>query len=546
MQILAYIVMTLRQGGNYVNQSRELRLLASLGIAIYIVCSLVMGVAFSDGMSQMAHENAPELFAAWFNRRLTWGLSFIAVVTLLATIATLFQAAQREEVERLRLLPIPDLPFFAMRVLDICLGVFLFFPLLVALPILRFAVIEGMPLSHALALILGIVLVTLQICFVQMTLAVAAARLVPERMLRHKGVLYAALAVLGLLAYGLAVLAGRRESDVAFLSDVQDALPGKILLFSLSGDATEVWSYLYYAATMTLGFGGLSFLGYSRLYLRRFDLLMDKLVAHDRGAEDRPAVPERLLALLAPLWAGAAGRLLGSPQAGEMQVALVRKELRGTLRDPSVHLVICFALLFVALPGLVFSARAPALGLRVTWFLALGTLLIGNALLAVSSIGREGQGLGLMAGLPLKLDAVLLAKAGAAFLLHGFLAVGLGLGVLFLPFGPAARIGGALYVFAVALALGAVLALLGTGLGAIFPKFDARNQFLAVNRFGVALFFGLTSLLVVSAAVAAAFPVLFGAAWLPVPLGLFALWGFVAAAVHAEGARRLRDHLTMV
>ncbi|MBI3272168.1 MAG: hypothetical protein HYZ53_24460 [Planctomycetes bacterium] len=545
MRLLAsYFWMSVRQGVNYVNQTRELRLLAVLGLGIYLACSLVMGVSFSDSMSQVYHENAPELFSAWFNRRLTWGLVFIGVVTLLATIATLFQAAQRDELERLRLLPVPDAPFFSMRVLDICLGVFLFFPLLVALPILRFCVIEGLSVVHGLALLAGIVLVTLEICFLQMTLAVAAARLVPERLVRHKALLYLVLAGLGALFYGMALVVGRRESDVGFVSDVAEALPGKILLFSIQKEGGAVWSYLWSVFSTTVGLAGLSYLGYSRLYLRRFDLLMDKLVARERVEEDRPTAAERVLAYAAPLLSWAAGGLLGSADAGARHVPLAAKELRGTLRDPSVHLVLAFALLFVALPGLAFSAREPVLGLQVTYFLAVATALVFNAILAVSSVGREGPGLGLMSFLPVRTEELLLAKATAALVFHAFVSLGLGLGVLLLPFDFGTRVKGALYLFAASLATGAVLAFLSTGLGAIFPKFDAKNQFLAVNRFGVAIFFGLATLLAVSSAVAFAFPIFFGPLYVFVPALLLGIWGFVGGVLFVEGSRALRGALT--
>lgn len=544
--VTAYVRITARMGWNYVRQTRELRLLAGLGIAIYLLCSVVMGMTLANSMSQQLHEHAPEIFSAWFNRRLTWGIGFIAVVTMLATVATLFQSAQRDELERLRLLPIPDVPFFTMRVLDICMGVMLFFPLLVALPILRFCWLEGISLGHGLALFAGIVLVTLQICFVHMSLAVFAACLVPDRLVRNKGALYVFLAALAAACFLLAVVLGRREGDVPVLADFESLLPGRILRHALAGEPGEVWRYLGQLAGVTAVLGAASHACYSRLYLRRFDLLMDKLAADDYAREEAPGSIERLLDACAPVLRRFAGLMLRTPEEQHIAVALTRKELRSILRDPSVHLVLFFALLFIALPGLMFSAREPLLGIQVTWFLSAATILTLNAVLAVSSVGREGVGLTLIAHLPVRTEALLFAKASAATLLHGVLSVGLAGGVLLLPLEPANRLIGALATWLLSAGSGIALSFLSVGLGAIFPRFDAKNQFLAINRFGVAVFFGLITLLTASMVGAAAYPAVFGLRWIAVPFVLLMIWAYVAGILYVEGSRRLRVLLALV
>ncbi len=252
---------------------------------------------------------------------------------------------------------------------------------------------------------------------------------------------------------------------------------------------------------------------------------------------DRGAV-ERLLDALAPALRSLAMLVLRRADEQETAIALTRKELRSVLRDPSVHLVLFFALLFIALPGLMFSARAPLLGIQVTWFLTMATVLTLNAVLAVSSIGREGLGLSLIAHLPVRTETLLFAKACAALLLHAVLSLGLAAGVLLLPLDPVVRIVGALATWLLSAASGVALSFLAVGLGAIFPRFDAKNQFLAINRFGVAVFFGLATLLAGSMVGAAAYPAIFGVLWLPVPLGLLGLWGYVAGVVYLEGSRR--------
>ncbi len=547
MNLLAsYVSLTVRQGYNYVNQTRELRLLAAIGILVYVLCSLVMGFTFANSMSQKLHENAPEVFAAWMNRRVAWGIGFIAVVTLLATIATLFQSAQRDELERLRLLPIPDLPFFSMRVLDICMGVFLFFPLLVMRPILRFCAIEGLSMAHGTALFLGIVLVTLQICFAHMALAVAAARLVPERMVQNKGVLYVALAALGAIFFGIAIAFGRRTGGSGLLGAVEDALPGVVLLHSIREDGVSVWLYLLKTAVVTALLGAVSFWIYRRFYLGPFDLLMDKLVSEEKVVEGRLSTAERLAQGAGPAIRTAARRLLHPDTGGDLALALVRKELRSLLRDPSVHLAIFFALLFLALPGMFFAARDPVLGLQVTYFLTVGTLLVFNAVMAVSSVGREGLGLGLITVLPVRTDAVLFAKACSSFILHVLISLALGAGALLLPLEATTRLIAAPALAAASTLVGAVLVFLAVGVGAIFPKFDSKNQFLAVNRFGVAVFFGLLTLLLVSSAGAFAFPVLFGPTYLLVPVVLLGLWAYTAGVLYLEGSRHLKQLMAIV
>ncbi len=543
--IASYVRTAVRQGYNYVNQTRELRLLASIGIVVYVLSSVVMGFTFANSLSEKYHEHAPEVFSAWFNRRLTWGIGFIGVVTMLATIATLFQSAQRDELERLRLLPIPDLPFFAMRVLDICMGVMVFFPLLVGLPVVRFFAVEGLPLAHAGALLAGVVLVTLQICFVHMFLAVAAARFVPERLIQNKSALYVALAILGAIFYGIAIVIGRRDGDLSLLAGIEALLPGAILLHSIRGEPAAVWGYLAVLTAVTGALGAASCISYSRLYLSCYDLLMDKLVSDEHVRENQETPAERLVRAASPAFLWLARRTLSGVHSADLPIALIRKELHSILRDPSVHLVLFFALLFVALPGLFFSAREPLLGLQVTWFLGVGTAIVFNAVMGVSSIGREGQGLGNIAVVPVRPDEILYAKACATLALHALLSVPLAAGVLLLPLAPGMRLLGAAYAFVASVATGGALAFLAVGLGAIFPKFDSKNQFLAVNRFGVAIFFGLATLLLASSAAGFTFPVLFGPLGLIVPAALLGIWGFVAGVLYVEGSRRLRTLLAL-
>lgn len=442
-----------------------------------------------------------------------------ALLGLLTVMVALFERRQIEELERLRELPFGSGTLFLFKVIDqsptMVLGLFLLFPILRVL--CRQA---GIGVGGLSLLLVAFALLLLQVLFGLFAMAILVVQLLPSRVVRLRYLIGASL--LGATMVG--GYAASRITAESLAPSVSLMCPQVSWLVELASGlrAGQRRPVLRGVASMIGAAGLLGVVAwwlYTALFLERFESLLSKL--RDSGKGRR-------------LWDRAAGRFAG----------LMLKEWLQFSRDRAFLVtagMICLVLLVPAFPVVVFGepfSRAPVVAYWAGVGLALTNLF---GFLALSSIGREGEGLGVLAWLPVPAAHLLAGRV----LFYGCL-LGVGgsgwSGVMVALCGVPEGWGGlqwAAVASVVSLMFWFGLAWLAVATGAIFAHPEAPNPYRRVTLTGVGVFLSL-ELLLLASALGLLFCGLLFPGGLAVGGALLALiWGLVGAYLMREARKML-------
>lgn len=521
-------------------QARDLRhnpanlILSLLGIASIITVAFLFG--YSARFPSWGADVAPAILGkkSGLALLLLSYCGFFGVVTFILTLVALFYPTQVQELERLRALPIPESTLFGFKCGDILhsLTPLVFLVVLAAGAGLNLGGQAGLGFV-AVLLVLAILLVYI-VGWLMIALVLALVTVVPKPLL-GRGALLAAIVAFG--ATGLvATRAMDRRQILEILSGAgPTAWTADLVLSAKAGH----WAQAAASGTLVLfaaaALRTIAFLAYRSLYLRRLTPLLEKVWPDARAAARRG---ERLAeALLRPLsWASPATR------------AIARKDLLWIARDPIVGCT-AYAALALVLLGVgvaLWQGRRGDGGAGAAYPIWGVVLLVisGHLLnLNLSAFGREEKGLEGLRSIPLTPRQLLAAKFYVAFVLSLPVAA-LAVGTVALATRGAEDAAATVRTALVVALLGAAaFAWISVTLGAIFPKYDAKNQFRAVTLVGVGVHVTLLGLLVASAVGSVAAVRAYGVTYVFVPALVAAIWLGVLAFLAREARRALHAML---
>jgi len=502
-------------------------ILSGLGVASIVVVAFLFG--YSARMPAWGADVVPAILGkkSGLSLLLLAYCGFFGVVTFVLTLIALFYPTQVQELDRLRALPIPESTLFGFKCGDVLHSM----TPLVFLVVL--AAGAGLNLGGqasagfvATLLVLSVLLVYI-VGWLMMAGVLAGVTVLPRAAFGRGALL---LVVLALGATGLvAFRAVDRRHALETLSGVgPTAWTADLILASQRGDWAQAAKSGALVLAVALALRTLASLAYTRLYLRRLSTLLEKLWPDPRAAARRGSWLEAIL--LAPL-----------ARASTATRAIARKDLRWIARDPIVGYATYAAVAFVFLgAGLAWwegthgeaeEGVAYPLWALVT-MVALGHLLNLN----LSAFGREERCLEALSATPITPRELLAAKFHVSFVLSlPVLALGI---VAFASRAP--HLAPAMWglVGAIGVAGAAAFAWVSVTLGAIFPKYDAKNQFRAVTLVGVGVHVTLLGLLVASMVGSVVAVRGYGARFVFVPALVGMMWAGVMAflTVEAKGA----------
>ncbi len=458
---------------------------------------------------------------------------FFGVVTFILTLIALFYPPQVQELERLRALPIGDWTLFGFKCGDILHSMtpLVFLVVLAAGAGLNLGGQAGVGFV-AVLLVLSVLLVYI-VGWAMIALVLAVVTLLPKALLGRGAVLGA------IVAFGASGLVAARAVDrrhaIEFLSGVgPTAWCAELVLSARVGNWPKAAASGGLVVAVAAALRMLAFVAYRSLYLRRLTQLLEKVWPDAQEAARRgEGLTELLLRPLA--WASPATR------------AIARKDLLWVLRDPIVgyaaYAAVALVLLGVGL-ALWEGSRPDGEGVAYPiWGLVL-LVVLGHLLnLNLSAFGREERGLEGLRSIPVTPWNLLAAKFHVAFVLSlpvAALAVGM---VALASRGDEDAASTVRMALIVALVGAAAFAWISVTLGAIFPKYDSKNQFRAVTLVGVGVHVTLLGLLVASAVGSVAAVRAYGAVFVFVPALVGAIWLGVMAFLAREARRALHAML---
>ncbi|MEK7865816.1 MAG: hypothetical protein AAB434_03980 [Planctomycetota bacterium] len=465
---------------------------------------------------------------------------FFGVVTFILTLIALFYPTQVQELERLRALPITESALFGFKCGDILHSMtpLVFLVVLAAGAGLNLGGQAGLGFV-AILLVLSVLLVYV-VGWMMIALVLAVVTLLPRALL-GRGALLGAIVILGASGIVSARALDRRHVLDVLAGVGPTAWTADLVLSARAGNWGKAATSGALVAAVAVALRTLAFLAYRSLYLRRLTPLLEKVWPHqDAGVIARAAAGRGegfTEALLRPLvWASPATR------------AIARKDLLWIARDPIVgyaaYAAVALVLLGVGLAA--WEARRGELEEGVAYPIWGVVLLVvsGHLLnLNLSAFGREERCLEGLRGTPVTPRNLLAAKFHVALVLSlpvAALAVGM---VALATRGEDGTAGTVRAALVVAVLGAAAFSWISVTLGAIFPKYDSKNQFRAVTLVGVGVHVSLLGLLVASAIGAVAAVKAYGAAFVFVPATVALLWIGVLALLGREARRALHAML---
>jgi len=444
------------------------------------------------------------------------------IMSLLTVTVALFERRQIEELDRLRALPLRPDVLFMFKLLDqsatVVIGLFLVYPFLRWI-----AESAGLGLPGLLVLLAGFGLILLQVVLGLFGGVVLCVELLPERLVRLRYLLSGAV-MLGILLVALAIsqegqlmeASLRPFLHVTWMRELLHGLQARSIRLILRGGLS--------LAASTLALGVIARWIYTELFLERFESLLAKL--HQAGAGY--VEPDRTTGIAS---------------------ALLLKEWRLVSRDRAYALVCALIMAVLVLPFLPLSTLSAepvvVLGLSCYWALVglIGTNLL--ALLALSSVGREGVGMGQLGWLPVSTRRSLVMRI---LFYAGLMCVigGAWLGVMGAMAGSPSAWGelawcGMLTIAGVS--FWSALSWLAVTVGAVFARPETKNPYRRVSILGLGIFLSFEILLLVTFVCCVLCAVLLPGAF-PAVVGLVALvWGVVGGLLLREAERVSRQRI---
>ncbi|GEM_PF-6415346 len=487
---------------------------------------------------------------------------FFGVVTFILTLIALFYPTQVQELERLRALPISESALFGFKCGDILHSMtpLVFLVVLAAGAGLNLGGQAGLGFV-AVLLVLSVLLVYV-VGWMMIALVLAVVTLLPRALL-GRGAILGAILVLGASGLVAARAVDRRHAFEILAGVGPTAWTAELVLSAKAGNWAKAATSGGLVAAVALSLRTLAYLAYRSLYLRRLTPLLEKVwpdqqagpasqqagpASQEAGPASQEVRPAGTRAtaergqgltefLLRPLaWASPATR------------AIARKDLLWIARDPIVGYAAyaAVALLLLGVGLAAWESRRGELAEGVAYPIWGVVLLVvsGHLLnLNLSAFGREERCLEGLRGTPVTPRNLLAAKFHVALVLSlpvAALAVGM---VALATRGEDDTAGTVRAALVVALLGAAAFSWISVTLGAIFPKYDSKNQFRAVTLVGVGVHVSLLGLLVASAIGAVAAVKFYGLAFVFVPAIVGLLWLGVMAFLGREARRALHAML---
>lgn len=521
-------------------QARDLRhnpanlILSALGVVSIVTVAFLFG--YTTRLPAWGAEVVPSILETKSGLALLLlsYCGFFGVVTFILTLIALFYPTQVQELERLRALPIPESTLFGFKCGDILHSMtpLVFLVVLAAGMGLNLSGQAG-PGFVGVLLVLSVLLVYI-VGWMMLVLVLVVVSALPKALV-GRGALLVAIVALG--ASGLiATRSIERRHALEVLAGVgPTAWTAELILSAKAGNWTQAARSGALVLAVAAALRTLASLAYRGLYLRRLTQLLEKVWPDARDTAERGrAFTELLLRPLA--WASPATR------------AIARKDLLWIARDPIVGCAAYGAVALVLLGvGLTLweGSRPDAEGGVAYSIWGVVLLVVSGHLLNLnlSAFGREERGLDGLRSIPLTPGNLLLAKFHVALVLSlpvAALAVGM---VALATRGEEDAASTVRMALVVALLGAAVFAWISVTLGAIFPKYDAKNQFRAVTLVGVGVHVTLLGLFVGSAVGAAAAVRVYGATFVFVPALVGGIWLGVMAFLGREARRALHAML---